>query len=73
MVQKPLSLARSDFVDKICTTINSSGLPAFVVADALEKVLIEARRSASRELQVDTAKYRAAIEKEKQEVIENGG
>lgn len=37
-MEKPLTLRRKDMIDKICEAINESGLPAFVIRDALRSI-----------------------------------
>lgn len=38
-MNKPLVIARSEFVDNICGIINESGLPAFVMREVLERIV----------------------------------
>lgn len=37
-MEKPLVIARSEFVDNVCNLINESGLPAFVMREVLERI-----------------------------------
>lgn len=65
MNQKPLTVARQEYMDSICQATNKSGLPAFVIAGVLEKVLSEISRQTDAEYKADLARYRAALVAEK--------
>ena len=78
MVQKPITVAREDYMKSLCDLTNQSGLPAFVVVDILDDVISEMKRIANTELQRDTANYRAALirksgEKSKEGETVDGG
>lgn len=66
MLQKPITLARHDYMQGIVDLTNKSGLPAFVIVDVLEHVLGELRPAVSSELKRDEAAYREALIKETQ-------
>ena len=70
-MQKPLSIANRDYLQALCDLTNSCGLPAFVAANTLEKVLNQMRIEADNELKRDEATYRAALQKQ-QGVTEDG-
>ena len=72
MVQKPITVAREDYMKSICDLTNQSGLPAFVVVDILDDVISEMKRIANTELQRDTANYRAALIRESEEKSKEG-
>lgn len=63
-MNKPLSVARRDYLNEICNATNHSGLPAFVAAEVLERVLKKMAALAEAELRQDDARYQAALEKE---------
>lgn len=69
-ISKPLTIRRRDFIENICTAINGSELPAFVVVSVLEDVLSRVRPGMDAELKRDTAAYRAALLKANQEKTE---
>lgn len=64
MVQKPLTVARRDYMQGIVDLTNSSGLPAFVMVEVLEHTLNELRPLVGSELKRDEAAWRAAVLKE---------
>lgn len=64
-MNKPITVARNDYIQAICDISNKSGLPAFVKVDVLERILIEVRSVADMELKRDEAEYRASLQKEK--------
>lgn len=64
MLQKPITLARRDYMQGIVDLTNNSGLPAFVIVDVLEHTLNELRPAVSLELKRDEANYRAALQEE---------
>ena len=68
MVQKPITVARNDYMRAVCDITNNAGLPAFMVIDVLEKFISEMNRLAEAELSRDTAAYRQAVEREAQDV-----
>lgn len=70
-MQKPLSIANRDYLQALCDLTNNCGLPAFVAANTLEKVLNQMRIEAENELKRDEATYRAALQKQ-QGVTEDG-
>ena len=59
-MQYPVTLARRDYINKICDITNNSGLPAFVVADILEKVLSQVRQQEEAEIKRDEAVWHKA-------------
>ena len=37
-MEKPITLRRKEMIEKICSAINGSGLPAFAIRDALKAI-----------------------------------
>ena len=74
-MQKPLSLANRDYMQALCDVTNNCGLPAFVIVDAVTKLLNQVQVMAENELKHDEAIYRATLQKEtdREGVIEDGG
>lgn len=70
MVQKPLTVARRDYVEDIVNVTNKAELPMFVKVEVLESVLDEMRPLADNELKRDEASYRAALQEEKEKSTE---
>lgn len=71
MTQKPITLARQDYINKLCEVTNNSGLPAFVTVEVLEKLLVELRKGVELELKRDEAEYRKSLMDA--EKVENSG
>lgn len=61
MTQKPLSVARYDYVNAVCNLTNDCELPAFVIVYELENILRELRPIAENEYKRDKAAYEAAL------------
>lgn len=66
-MQKPITIARRDYMTALCDITNNSNLPAFVIVEVLENILREMRPMMDAELKRDMATYRAAIQKEGEE------
>lgn len=60
-MQYPITLARRDYVDKICDITNKCGLPAFVIADILEKILSKVRQQEELEVKRDEALWHKTL------------
>lgn len=72
MVDKPISLKRKEYIQAICSITNNCGLPAFVVVDVLDRILIEMRNAADMEIKRDEAMWhKAQQEQPKTEVMQN--
>jgi len=63
-MQKPLTVARRDYMQSIVDLTNNSGLPAFVIVNVLEDALSQMRPLMDSELARDEARYRAALSNE---------
>ena len=57
-MDKPITIARQDFIEDVVGLINGSGLPAFVIIDSLEALLPALRTQAEQQYQADLAKYK---------------
>jgi len=66
MANKPLTVARRDYVEDIVNITNKADLPMFVKVEVLERMLDEMRPLAETELKRDEASYRAALQEEKE-------
>ena len=55
--EKPLTVAREEFVEDLVNLINNSGLPFFVVLDILRSTVEEVQDAAKRQYEADKAKY----------------
>lgn len=62
MAQKPLTIARRDYMRSIVDLTNGSCLPAFVIVNVLEDIISQVRPLMDSELARDEAQYRAALQ-----------
>jgi len=65
-MEKPITIRKTEFVQKLAQAINESKLPAFVVADCLALTKIEIDKLANQQLQVDMEQWKAYYEKQQQ-------
>lgn len=56
-VMKPITVARSEFINGLTTLINESGLPPFVIEPVLKDMLYDVRMMAQRQLDKDMQTY----------------
>lgn len=73
MTPKPITVARNDYINAIVQATNKSGLPAFAVAEVLEKILHEVQAKIDTEYKADSAKYRAALQKQNERQVDCDG
>lgn len=60
-VMKPITVARSEFINSLTTLINESGLPPFVIEPVLKDMLYDVRMMAQRQLDKDMQAYREML------------
>lgn len=68
-MNKPITIARQEYLDNIVNLSNESPLPAFAKLEVLRLCTIELERVAKEELQRDTAMYQRSL-KEGDEVAD---
>lgn len=56
-VQKPITVARAEFITSMTTLINDSGLPPFIIESVLRDMLYDVKAVAQKQLEHDTARY----------------
>lgn len=61
-MQKPITVARHDYMQSVVDATNNSNLPAFVIVEVLEGILREVRPMMDTELKRDTATWRASLQ-----------
>lgn len=61
-VQKPITVARADFISELTTLINNAGLPPFIVEPILKDILFEVKTLAQKQLEQDIENYHKALE-----------
>lgn len=59
-MQKPSTVLRQEFIDKLAELLNSSELPAFVLADVLKNALSVTQELAEQQYRIDKAKWEEA-------------
>ena len=64
-MEKPLSLKREDFVNKMVGAVNECGLPPCVALEVMKAVTAEVEKLAQQQYQKDLAEYEAAEKEEK--------
>lgn len=56
-MNKPTTVLRQEFIDNQINMINNSGLPAFVLVDIMEEVLVVLRSRAAEQYRKDKAEW----------------
>ena len=67
MTNKPITVRRMELINKLCNAVNESGLPAFAIADILERMLREANQLAQEEYNADLKAYTSEKDEEQAE------
>lgn len=62
-INKPITIARNEFIGNLLTLINESGLPAFVIEPILKDVYFEAQEAVKRQLEYDMTAYEKELMK----------
>lgn len=63
MVNKPITIARQDFIDSIVDLCNNANLPYFCIESVLKDVLSEVHQACAKQLEMDKKKYEAELRK----------
>lgn len=61
-IQKPITVARAEFISGMTSIINESGLPPFIIEPILKDMLHDVRVMAQRQLEQDTKHYNDLLE-----------
>jgi hypothetical protein len=67
-MQKPITVAREEFIETMINTINESGLPAFVIADILTDLLSAINELKVQQYKKDLEAYKAEPEVDFEEI-----
>ena len=62
MNNKPITIARDEFIQNAVDLCNSSGLPFFVIEDVLTNLLKEIHAASLQQLESDKKKYESQLE-----------
>ena len=60
-INKPITLVRDEFIDKMVDLCNNSGLPFFIIEDVLKHLLQETHSASLQQLEEDKKRYNAQI------------
>lgn len=63
-VQKPITVARAEFMADLASLINNSGLPSFIIEPIIKDTLYSVRAMAQKQLENDTKWYQEMIDAE---------
>ena len=63
-MDKPITVARQDFMESIIDLINTAQLPAFIIKGCIEEILPTLNQLAQDQYQADLKKYREEQEQE---------
>jgi len=66
-VMKPMSVARSEFIQSLTNMINESTLPLFVIESILKDMHSDVRSLSQRQLEIDLKNYREALSRAEDE------
>ena len=64
-MKKPLTVACTDFNRQLTELINTSGLPAFLIAYELKKIITQLEKIAAQQYQADLNAYQTALKRGK--------
>lgn len=56
-IQKPITVARAEFISDMASLINNSGLPPFIIEPVLKDMLNDVRIMSQKQLEQDAARY----------------
>ena len=71
MANMPISVARNIYMQKVADITNTAHLPAFVIAEVLERTLAEVQKIAQTEYMQDLEAYRRETKAENENLKEN--
>lgn len=66
-VMKPMSVARSEFIQALTRLINESTLPPFILEHILKDIHSDVRALSQRQLEIDLKNYREALSRAEDE------
>lgn len=70
-IQKPISMVKQEFSEKIVDMINNSGLPIFLIEYILKDIMNGVHAASVRQLETDTRIYQEQLEKSKNHTDKN--
>ncbi len=70
-IQKPISMVKQEFSEKIVDMINNSGLPIFLIEYVLKDIMNGVHAASVQQLETDTRIYQEQLEKSKNQTDKN--
>lgn len=71
-MDKPITVARIEFIDKLVELVNNSGLPSFVIMPVLDDALREMKRITDEQYRNDFIEWNESQKKEEAEEADDG-
>ena len=62
---KPITILREEFIEKLVSLCNDSGLPFFAIEDVLKGLIQQTQAAAQQQLEADKKRYQEQLKKEK--------
>ena len=66
-MQKPITVARQEFIDDLSDVINQSGLPAFLIVDVMKEFILQLEPLEKQQFARDSVAWGKYISENKQE------
>lgn len=66
-IQKPISVARAEFISLLTDLINTSALPPFIIEPILKDMYSDVRMLSQKQLEADTKRYQEQLRTIEQE------
>jgi hypothetical protein len=66
-IQKPITVARQEFIEKMVNEINTCGLPLWAIETILEDLLRSVKVESQRQYETEKAQYEQALASQKAE------
>lgn len=71
-MNKPITIAREEFLNGLINLVNNAGLPAFIMREAMGNVYTELQRLEKEQLERDKIAWEHTMAEEKGEENDNG-
>lgn len=66
-INKPITVAREEFIRDLVNLINNASLPLFVIESVLKDCVLEVHQGAQQQLHTDEIMYKKQLDTESQE------
>ena len=61
-IEKPITVARQEFIDTISNNINNCGLPLFIVEPILRDIYLEVKSLSQKQYEIEKAEYESKLQ-----------